>query len=145
MAVDHAERMRTNASRQCHFSFRRSAFQRGCCHDSAGIGRSIDAMCGTGYGCSVADTNQVTCWGSLALPTLGTIPVRDVQVGRDFSCARLNGIVKCWGNNDFSQLGESATNPEGQWARGPEQAQQIAVGTSRMQGGIWQTGKRATS
>jgi hypothetical protein len=83
---------------------------------------------GYGHGCSVADTNQVTCWGSVALPTLGTIPVRDVQVGRDFSCARLNGIVKCWGNNDFSQLGESATNPEGQWARGPEQAQQIAVG-----------------
>jgi len=83
---------------------------------------------GTTHGCSVADTGQVSCWGGLAAPDLGTSPVHDVQAGRDFSCARQGGVVRCWGNNDFSQLGESATNPEGQWARGPQQAQQIAVG-----------------
>ena len=83
---------------------------------------------GYGHGCSVADTNQVTCWGSLPWQDQGTYMVRDVRVGVDFSCALTAGAVRCWGNNDAAQLGTAVISPTGQWVDGIDVADQIAVG-----------------
>lgn len=83
---------------------------------------------GYGHGCSVADTNQATCWGSLPLQDQGPYMVKDIKVGRDFSCALVLSAVRCWGNNDLSQLGTAAASPTGQFVDGLNQADQIAVG-----------------
>lgn len=62
------------------------------------------------HGCSVADTHEASCWGSVPVQDQAPATVLDVKVGRDFSCALLaDRIVRCWGNNDFSQLGVNAT------------------------------------
>jgi hypothetical protein len=83
---------------------------------------------GTSHGCSVADTSQATCWGSLPLQDQAPYVIKDIKVGRDFSCALVLSNVRCWGNNDFSQLGTAAASPAGQFVDGLNQADQIAVG-----------------
>lgn len=83
---------------------------------------------GTSHGCSVADTSQPTCWGSLALQDQAPYVVQDIQVGRDFSCALVLNSVRCWGNNDFSQLGTTTPQTNGQFVDGLDQADRIAVG-----------------
>lgn len=83
---------------------------------------------GYGHGCSVADTNQPTCWGDLPLQDLAPYVVKDIKVGRDFSCALVLSSVRCWGSNEFSQLGTAAAKPTGQFVDGLDQADQIAVG-----------------
>ncbi|MBB6564130.1 hypothetical protein HNP48_006856 [Acidovorax soli] len=63
---------------------------------------------GYDQGCSAADTGQVTCWGSPPLPALGPdYRAKDVRVGRDFGCLLAGNTVRCWGNNDFQQLGKT--------------------------------------
>ncbi len=83
---------------------------------------------GTTHGCSVADTGQATCWGDLPLQDQAPYVVKDIKVGRDFSCALVLSAVRCWGNNEFSQLGTAAVKPTGQFVDGLDQADQIAVG-----------------
>lgn len=83
---------------------------------------------GTTHGCSVADTSQATCWGSLPVQDQGTFTVKDIRVGLDFSCAQLSSGVRCWGNNDVGQLGTTTVEPKGQWVEGVDITSQIAVG-----------------
>lgn len=83
---------------------------------------------GTTHGCSMADTGQATCWGDLPMQDQAPYVVKDIKVGRDFSCALVLSSVRCWGNNEFSQLGTAAVKPTGQFVEGLDQADQIAVG-----------------
>ena len=46
-------------------------------------------------------------WACAGEPTLCTIPSVELVSGHDHNCALLdNGAVKCWGYNDFGQLGQ---------------------------------------
>lgn len=76
--------------------------------------------------CAVYGSGALWCWGrndrgqtgqGVALPILPPSPVlglggsaTQVSVGTKHSCARLsNGTVKCWGANEYSQLGDGST------------------------------------
>ncbi|EJE52230.1 Regulator of chromosome condensation (RCC1) repeat containing protein [Acidovorax sp. CF316] len=84
---------------------------------------------GTSHGCSVADTSLPTCWGSLPIQDQAPDTVLDVRAGRDFSCALMAGrTVRCWGNNDFSQLGVNAPSSAGPSVGGLWRFTQLAVG-----------------
>lgn len=93
------------------------------------VARSISV--GGNFACAVLDNNSVKCWGNggqgqlgkenfdtigdganemgdnLTAINLGTNrTVRSLSNGKFHSCAILdNGSVKCWGSNDFGQLG----------------------------------------
>jgi alpha-tubulin suppressor-like RCC1 family protein len=87
---------------------------------------------GTKFVCSVTTVGDVYCWGDNgffqvandlgalnATPTkidLGvTAPAKLVSAGFDFACAALEdptiGGVRCWGKNDFGQLGATPSSP----------------------------------
>ncbi|MBB6562257.1 hypothetical protein HNP48_004966 [Acidovorax soli] len=83
---------------------------------------------GTTHGCSVADTSQATCWGSLPVQGQETYTLKDIRVGLDFSCAQLSSGVRCWGNNDVGQLGAATVEPKGQWVEGVYNPNQITLG-----------------
>lgn len=83
---------------------------------------------GYAHGCSVADTSQTTCWGSLPVQDQGAYTVKDIRVGLDFSCAHLSSGVRCWGNNDVGQLGTTTVDPKGQWVEGVYNPNQITLG-----------------
>ncbi|MEA3335715.1 MAG: RCC1 repeat-containing protein [Chloroflexota bacterium] len=74
------------------------------------------------HACGLTNTGGVKCWGRNQIGQLGngrdndsSVPVdvsslfsgvRSVAAGRNFTCALLqNGGVKCWGGNNFGQLG----------------------------------------
>ncbi len=84
---------------------------------------------GYSHACSVADTHQASCWGSLPLQDQAPATVVDVRAGRGFSCALLaGGIVRCWGNNELSQLGTNAPTTAGPGVGGMWRFTQLAVG-----------------
>lgn len=85
---------------------------------------------GTSHGCSVADTAQITCWGTLAAQKPDAAWFTDIKVGHDFSCALLlSSGVYCWGGNGFSQLGTPVqTPPFGPTLSGLPQANKVATG-----------------
>lgn len=88
---------------------------------------------GTSHGCSVADTGQIACWGSappqVPQAVLNGERAHDLKVGPDFSCALFSGsAVRCWGNNDFKQLGTLVQRPYGLTISGLPQHDQMAVG-----------------
>lgn len=77
-----------------------------------------------GHGCAVLGSGKVECWGNNRHGQLGRgttsemeaepaevsglSGVLEVVSGAEFSCARLDtGAVRCWGRNDFGQLGTS--------------------------------------
>jgi hypothetical protein len=77
-----------------------------------------------GHACAVLSSGKVTCWGNNRHGQLGRgmmsemeaspaeisglSGVLEVVSGDEFSCARLGtGAVRCWGRNDFGQLGTS--------------------------------------
>src|SRR3569623_325492 len=83
---------------------------------------------GGSHSCAVVD-GGVRCWGSndygeLGAPTFGDVDmatdvrtlepgtnagVTAVAVGEHHSCAIVNGAMKCWGRNNFGQLGVGDT------------------------------------
>ncbi len=108
-----------------------------------GAGRSATAItAGTQHACALLDNGTVKCWGNnasgalgqgnttdvgdgvgtlmSALPTidLGTgVIVRVIGAGNQFTCALLSdGKVKCWGENQYGQLGLGDTNDRGDGA-----------------------------
>lgn len=86
---------------------------------------------GHSHGCSVPDTHQPTCWGSLPIQDQAPDTVLDVRAGRDFSCALMAGrTVRCWGNNDFSQLGVNSPSSAGPSVGGLWRITQLAVGAT---------------
>jgi alpha-tubulin suppressor-like RCC1 family protein len=89
-------------------------------------GPALQFSLGERHGCAVLKTNTVECWGGNTKGQLGAgdtvnrvgsvVPVpldftvRQVALGRDFSCALFgSGKVKCWGANDYGQLGTGNT------------------------------------
>ena len=102
-----------------------------------GTGRTAIAISGGGYHtCALLDNLTVRCWGLDDDGRLGSIPSDDVGyeanemgdnlpaidlgtgrtataivAGEGHTCALLdNGSVRCWGNNDYGQLGQGHTN-----------------------------------
>ena len=99
-----------------------------------GSGRTALAITtGDFYTCAILDTGAVACWGKGTFGQLGygntanrgyadlgsaltTVNLGDgrtataISAGGNFTCAILdNGSVKCWGLNNFGQLGQNST------------------------------------
>ncbi len=111
-----------------------------------GSGRSaIQVSAGTGHICALLDNGTVKCWGHNAMGQLGqgvtettvgdslsemgdALPAVNLGTGRyavqvaaggQHSCALLdNATVKCWGYNDYGELGQGHTNNIGTAADG---------------------------
>ncbi|HEV7919020.1 MAG TPA: hypothetical protein VGO97_05520 [Solirubrobacterales bacterium] len=81
---------------------------------------------GADHTCALRDDDSVTCWGANSFgqlgdgtiaPFKGTVAVKElngvvkeITTGRMHSCALFrNGNVRCWGGNDFGQLGNGNT------------------------------------
>jgi len=105
-----------------------------------GQGANVDKVAlGYSHACALLTNGEVKCWGSGEFGKLGygdvtnrgdepgemgdALPAVDlgagskaveVSVGHFHSCALLEGgAVKCWGRNDFGQLGQGDTNDRG--------------------------------
>ena len=90
----------------------------------------VQVKAGSGFTCAVLENNLVKCWGSNAFGQLGgnisdhggtpgsmgdNLPfvdlgtgrlVRGITTGTHHACAVLdNNLVKCWGSNQYAQLG----------------------------------------
>ncbi len=105
-----------------------------------GTGRSAVALAaGADHTCALLDDGSVKCWGrnddgelglgdtadrgdgtnqmgdNLPAVSLGTGRTAvAITAGADHTCALLdNGSVKCWGNNDFGQLGDGDNQVRG--------------------------------
>jgi len=96
-----------------------------------GTGRTAVAVsAGTGHTCAILDNGDLKCWGNNGFGTLGdgTNTLRyapsatavDLGTGRTavavsagglHTCAILdNGDLKCWGKDDYGQLGDGGSN-----------------------------------
>lgn len=104
-----------------------------------GTGRSAKQLSmKAGHACAVLDNDNVKCWGSPGVGTLGIASVyskfaaadmgdnlayvalgtgrtvKSVSAGNESSCAILDDdTVKCWGRNDAGQLGLGSTTSRG--------------------------------
>lgn len=110
---------------------------------SLGSGRTVTSMAaGRNHICALLDDATVKCWGrnnygqlglgdtnargdsasemgdSLSTVSLGTAKSgAALAAGYDSTCAILNdGTLKCWGNNDYGQLGKEDTTVRGDGA-----------------------------
>jgi alpha-tubulin suppressor-like RCC1 family protein len=99
--------------------------------------RAVAVSAGTAQTCAILDTGGVRCWGWGSLGRLGygnTSDIGDnelpgaagpvnlgtgrkaiaISAGGDHTCAILDtGAVRCWGRNDYGQLGYGNENPIG--------------------------------
>lgn len=105
-----------------------------------GTGRTAQKIsCGYYHVCALLDNDQMKCWGEAGNGQLGTgdtndrgnnagemgdlLPyvdvgtdrfVLDIATGRQHSCAVLdNNTLKCWGRNNYGQLGQGHTTDLG--------------------------------
>ena len=96
---------------------------------------AVELAVGDGFACALLDNGRVSCWGTNDFGQLGyghTDDIGDdeypavegtlslggtvskVVAGAHHACALLdNGDVRCWGKNDFGQLGYAHTNDIG--------------------------------
>jgi alpha-tubulin suppressor-like RCC1 family protein len=105
----------------------------------AGSRRIVNAALGNAHVCVQSSTGRIKCWGVnswgvlgigdadpagrgddpgevAALPSVSLGSSADVTIlvsQADFTCALVNGRVKCWGNNDGFQLGTGDSNHRG--------------------------------
>lgn len=122
------------------------------------LGRPVTAVAsGNDHTCALLDDGSVKCWGSNAygtlglgnrLPALGSLPgqmganlptvtlgrpATAISAGMDFTCALLdNGSVKCWGRNDFGQLGQGNRTNRGDDSGEMAHLQPVDLGTGRI-------------
>jgi alpha-tubulin suppressor-like RCC1 family protein len=90
-------------------------------------GGAIDVGAGGGFACAISTIGGVKCWGSQIDDQLGDVyagvqstPVevtgissgaKSIAVGESFSCVLMDtGAVKCWGQNNYGQLGRGFTS-----------------------------------
>lgn len=105
-----------------------------------GAGRTATAItAGTQHACALLDNGTVKCWGNNASGALGQgnttdvgdgvgtlmsalqsidlgtgVTARAIGAGNQFTCVLLSdGKVKCWGENQYGQLGIGDTNDRG--------------------------------
>ncbi|RMD63071.1 hypothetical protein D6833_06050, partial [Candidatus Parcubacteria bacterium] len=105
-----------------------------------GTGRTVKEMCaGSSHACAILDNDRVKCWGYNAYGQLGLgntnnrgddpnemgnnlpyvslgsgITPLQITCGGYHTCVRFdNGRVKCWGRNNYGQLGLGDTNNRG--------------------------------
>jgi alpha-tubulin suppressor-like RCC1 family protein len=81
-----------------------------------------------GYGCAIDGQGILRCFrgSELIQPLIGS--VASVGVGRTHVCAVSGGDVRCWGGNNWGQIGEqSTTTPERTGPDGPVIAQGAAA------------------
>ena len=110
-------------------------------------GRIVQLAIGASYGCGLAETGAVICWGDNQFGQLGRsqppgqrlMPVdlgqRAIQIssGDSHACALLaDHSVSCWGDNAFGQLGAGpgARRGEPVHVRLPGRVEQLALGAS---------------
>ncbi|HEX2660379.1 MAG TPA: hypothetical protein VHU40_18995 [Polyangia bacterium] len=96
-----------------------------------GVSNVVKISAGGSHACALLVDGTVTCWGRNTYGQLGTdapasqtcdvpdhrpivIPalagVRDVSAGDSHTCALMNdGTVRCWGYNQYGQLGDGTT------------------------------------
>ncbi len=116
-----------------------------------GVGRSTEAIAtGTDHNCALLDNASVRCWGANGAGQLGSTanngamsanpaPQPAVALGRaaqvvaaggSHSCAVLdNATVRCWGSNEFGELG-GATN-SGTTTANPAPLTAVDLGAAR--------------
>ena len=92
----------------------------------SGITSAVGVAAGKDHSCALLASGLVQCWGSNATGQLGvgaataasTVPVTvqnltsvvAIAAGTGFTCARrADGTVRCWGTNQFGQLGDDTT------------------------------------
>jgi alpha-tubulin suppressor-like RCC1 family protein len=116
---------------------------------------------GTAFGCGLASTSNVLCWGygrdgeigNGALQNAGTPiaiklagPWSSVATGSFHACAlRASGAAYCWGLNNYAQLGDGSkvyANPEPQAVTGGKSFTQIVAGANHTcgllaDGSVW--------
>lgn len=96
--------------------------------DVAGLNAGVASLSvGGSHACVVTTTGGVKCWGAGAYGRLGngstdnqstpvdvvglTTGASSVEAGDYNACAMTNtGQAKCWGSNDYGQLGDGSTN-----------------------------------
>jgi alpha-tubulin suppressor-like RCC1 family protein len=94
--------------------------------DVSGLLGEVTTISAGGHTCALSRSGEVTCWGHNADGRLGNGTLLDssfpvgvsglasgvtaVEVGNTHTCALMTeGGVKCWGRNDFGQLGNGTT------------------------------------
>jgi len=94
--------------------------------DVLGITNAVDISAGGAHTCAVLDSGSVKCWGANWSGQLGdgstsyenNVPVDvvgisdaiSISAGNRHTCALLSsGAVKCWGDNEYGQLGDGST------------------------------------
>jgi alpha-tubulin suppressor-like RCC1 family protein/formylglycine-generating enzyme required for sulfatase activity len=95
--------------------------------DVTGLNSGVKAIAtGQQHACALTDAGAVKCWGRNDFGQLGdnsttqrltpgyvnelTSGVTAISVGGQHTCALTDaGAVKCWGRNDFGQLGDNST------------------------------------
>jgi alpha-tubulin suppressor-like RCC1 family protein len=92
----------------------------------SGLANATAVSVGDDFACALTSTGEVWCWGNGDDGELGSgtvlqssIPVqvnglgsgvRAVEAGQQFACAiGASGGLKCWGYNDFGQIGDGTT------------------------------------
>jgi alpha-tubulin suppressor-like RCC1 family protein len=89
-------------------------------------GKAVRIEAGYSHTCAILNDTRLECWGSNSYGQLGdgslidwsvgqVVPVQilygavEVSLGSYHTCAILsNGVVMCWGGNDFGQLGDDS-------------------------------------
>jgi len=91
-----------------------------------GLRNVVAVSLGGHYGCALVRDGTVRCWGSNAdgelgdgttapsrrtpAPVAGLSEVAQISAGWRHACARLSsGVVRCWGQNTFGQIGDGTT------------------------------------
>lgn len=80
---------------------------------------------GHGFGCGLDTDGTVRCWGAsgdgqcgveersvTVRPIAGLSAVEEIDAGYSYACARSGGDVKCWGHNQYGELGPGAVGME---------------------------------
>ncbi len=85
----------------------------------AGLSDAVDVSVGERTSCAITATDDVWCWG--VIPGDGTVRTAPVHVydGTDVGPVAMSdrnlclvdaGVVKCWGENSYGQLGDGTTD-----------------------------------